>query len=70
MKLAKIATAILFTGLAASAFAGPDWDVIQRARAAATHQAAEQQDFKTRCMQMMHQASSPDANAQRMSNAV
>lgn len=73
MNLARIATALVFAGLATSAFAGPNWDVIQRARLAA-HQAnvtaAENQAMKDQCMQMMHRVSSSDAHLQWMSNAL
>jgi hypothetical protein len=40
MPFSRIAIAFVFAGLTASAFAGPDWDVIQRARLAAQHAAA------------------------------
>ncbi len=76
MNLAKIATAIVFTGLAASAFAGPDWDVIQRARLAAVHQAsataaqAQAEDQAMNCMQMMRQMSASDMHLQSIGNAV
>lgn len=73
MNLVRIATAFVFAGLATSAFAGPDWDVIQRARLAA-HQAnvtaAENQAMKDQCMQMMHRVSSSVAHLQWMSNAL
>lgn len=73
MNLARIATAFAFAGLATSAFAGPDWDVIQRARMAA-HQAnvtaAENQAMKEQCKQTMHPMSSSDAHLQWMSKAI
>ncbi|GJG98225.1 hypothetical protein [Cupriavidus pauculus] len=73
MNVVRIAAAFVFAGLATSAFAGPDWDVIQRARLAA-HQAnataAENQAMKEQCKQMMHPMSSSDTHAHWMSKAI
>lgn len=73
MNLARIAAAFAFAGLATSAFAGPDWDVIQRARMAA-HQAnvtaAENQAMTEQCKPMMHPISSSDTHAHWMSKAI
>lgn len=77
MKLAKIATAFALLGLTASAIAGPDWDVIQRARTsanqtktAAAKSQSPDQAMKDHCMQMPHRMSTFDAHFQSMSQAI
>ncbi|WP_454727437.1 MULTISPECIES: hypothetical protein [Cupriavidus] len=81
MKLAKIATAIALTTLAASAFAGPDWDVIQRARQAAQEQRHPQQvqaakpqpsdrNMGADCMQMMMPDAPTEAAPRQLGSAI
>lgn len=72
MHIIKITLALAFTGMAASAFAGPDWTVIERAREAAHRAhatAAQPQEAMTdHCAQMMQRTST--SSAQWMGNAV
>lgn len=80
MKLAKIATAIALTTLAASAFAGPDWDVIQRARQAAQQQKQQQvqaakpqsgdKNMGADCMEMMKPKTSTEVAPQHLGSAI
>lgn len=62
MRTLHVITALAFASLTASAFAGPDWDVIQRARQAshskpsATHEVAvDQRSMEEACQEMMKQ---------------
>ena len=62
MKTLHIVTALAFASFTVSAFAGPDWDAIQRARQAShqqssvTHTAgADQRSMEEACQEMMKQ---------------
>ena len=59
MKAIQVLSAITFAALSASAFAGPNWDAINSARAAAKHSAAvsgtasSKEAMQKQCAEMM-----------------
>ena len=67
MHITKITLALAFTGMAASALAGPDWTVIERAREAAhrAHATAAQPQGKAMteqpCVQTMPRSATSSA---------
>jgi|GEM_PF-6726977 len=56
MRLMKVLIALAFTSLSISAFAGPDWTVIERARAAArqANATASQPHEQATCAKATH----------------
>ncbi|RZT29269.1 hypothetical protein [Cupriavidus agavae] len=56
MRFTKFFTALALAGLSVSAFAGPDWTVIERARDAArhAHAASAQSQAQGACVQASH----------------
>ncbi|WP_180862957.1 hypothetical protein [Cupriavidus pauculus] len=74
MNVIKISVVLAFAGTAVTAFAGPDWTVIERARLAAHLAQATvaqlQQPEAVTCVQMLHRSSMSKPDSLSEGNAV